>query len=156
MPTRDITALFPWWSALRNKIILALCLAPSLAWGAGAELFTETCGACHGEAGEGMPGFAPSLDRPDFWQALGDQAPTYLAGVMVSGLTGNITAGSETFYGLMMPPQSALSPTDMVEIGQYVLSEFGGDGAEFTQETVDAALAAPPDHATLRGMRPAQ
>lgn len=128
--------------------------APGLCRADGATLFAETCVACHGEGGVGTPGLAPPLDLADFWAALGDRAPAYVAGVLMSGLTGKITAGGMDYIGLAMPAQTHLSDAEAAEVGTYVLATLGGQQAQaVTAEAVAADRAAPPPHADLRALR---
>lgn len=131
-------------------------MVPSLAFGDGGDLFDDHCSACHGPAGIGTPGFAPPVNRSEFWQELGDEAPTYLGGIMAAGLTGTITANGETYSGLMMPPQSALDPAELAEIGAYILTELGGLDVPFTEDIVLSARENPVGHAGLRAMRPSE
>lgn len=139
---------------------LAGCLlppaTPAVAQDSGAALFADTCQACHGPAGEGIPGFAPPLDRPAFWDGLGADAPLYLAGVMVSGLVGRITAGGETYVGVQMPAQTGLSDDEMIAVADYVLGTLGGSDLTLTQDMLAAVQADRPRHADLIAMRPAE
>lgn len=135
-------------------LALAAVAAAGTASADGAALFAETCAACHGENGVGIPGVAPPLARPAFWAALGDKAPDYIAGVMAGGMGGKLTVDGQLYIGLIMPPQTQLEAAEMAEIGSYVLQGLGGSAASLDVETVEAALKAPPSHADLRAMRP--
>lgn len=75
---------------------------------------------------------------------------------MAAGLTGTITANGETYSGLMMPPQSALDPAELAEIGAYILTELGGLDVPFTEDIVLSARENPVGHAGLRAMRPSE
>ena len=120
----------------------------------GATIFAETCAACHGDAGVGAPGLAPPLDLADFWAALGDKGPDYLAGVLAAGLSGRITAAGVDYIGLAMPAQPELSDADAAEVATYVLATLGGQsGAAVSPEVVAGVRAAPPSHADLRATR---
>ena len=135
-------------------LVLAAVAAAGAVRADGAAGFAETCAACHGEAGVGIPGIAPPLARPAFWAALGDKAPQYLAGVMAAGMAGKLTVEGQLYIGLIMPPQSHLEAAELAEIGTYVLQGLGGTTAVVDVETVAAALKAPPAHADLKAMRP--
>ncbi len=56
------------------------------------------CSACHQPGGVGQPGLAPPLVDAPPWSALGDSAPDYVVGVVLSGLTGTIEAGGQSLY----------------------------------------------------------
>lgn len=135
-------------------LVLAAVAAAGAVRADGAAGFAETCAACHGEAGVGIPGVAPPLARPAFWASLGDKAPQYLAGVMAAGMAGKLTVEGQLYIGLIMPPQSHLEAAELAEIGTYVLQGLGGTTAVVDVETVEAALKAPPAHADLKAMRP--
>ncbi|WP_322895085.1 MULTISPECIES: cytochrome c [unclassified Yoonia] len=118
-----------------------------------AEIFAGACGACHGAAGEGIPGFAPKLDRPAFWQAMGDDAPTYLGGVILSGLAGRIEADGQTFVGVSMPRQANLEDAEIIAIADHILASFGAEDQSLSPETLAALRSDPPSHADLLAMR---
>lgn len=152
-------------AAFLKMAALAGCLlgaaAPAMAEVAaspdGAALYVTKCGACHGAEGQGVPGFAPQLaGRDAFWAALGDDAPTYLAGVMVAGLAGRITAAGQTFAGQTMPPQNPLSEAEITAIGDFVLAELAATALTLDPAIVAAARADRPAHSALLAMRPAE
>lgn len=118
-----------------------------------AAVFTDACGACHGAGGEGIPGFAPKLDRPAFWQAMGDDAPRYLGGVIVSGLAGRIVADGQTFVGVSMPNQAYLDDEEITMIADHILSSFADSDLTLSADTLAALRADPPSHADLLAMR---
>lgn len=123
----------------------------------GAALYVTKCAACHGAAGEGVPGFAPQLaDRDAFWAAMGDDAPAFIAGVMVAGLAGRITAAGQTFAGQTMPPQNPLSEEEITAIGDFMLAEIAKTELTLDPALVAAARADRPAHSALIAMRPAE
>ncbi|WP_417263751.1 c-type cytochrome [Celeribacter sp.] len=119
------------------------------------ELFDIHCAACHNTGGIGNPGLAPPLNRPAFWQALGDTAPEYLAGVVVSGMAGKLEVQGQMYIGLIMPPVASTTDEELVEIGTWVLQTLGETDGVMTQALLDATREARPSHADLRAMRPA-
>ena len=119
------------------------------------ELFDIHCAACHNTGGIGNPGLAPPLNRPAFWQAFGDQAPDYLAGVVVSGLAGKLDVQGQLYIGLIMPPVASATDEELVEIGTWVLQTLGETDGVLTQDLLDTARDLRPSHADLRAMRPA-
>lgn len=123
----------------------------------GAALYTAKCAACHGAEGQGVPGFAPQLSgRDGFWAAMGDDAPTYLTGVMVAGLAGRIEAAGQTFAGQTMPPQNPLSEDEITAIGNFVLTAHAATELTLDPAIVAAARADRPAHSALLAMRPTE
>ncbi len=119
------------------------------------ELFDIHCSACHNTGGIGNPGLAPPLNRPAFWQALGEAAPDYLAGVMTSGMAGNLEIQGQLYIGLIMPPVASANDEELTEIGTWVLQTLGETEQSLSQEELDQARETHPSHADLRAMRPA-
>ncbi|WP_090061195.1 c-type cytochrome [Celeribacter neptunius] len=119
------------------------------------ELFEIHCAACHNTGGIGNPGLAPPLNRPVFWQALGEAAPDYLAGVMISGMAGKLEIQGQMYIGLIMPPVASTTDEELIEIGTWVLQALGETESAMSQELLDTARATRPSHADLRAMRPA-
>jgi nitrite reductase (NO-forming) len=120
----------------------------------GAALFEAHCAVCHGAGGIGTPGLAPPLDRPDFWQALGDDAPKYVSGVVTKGLTMQITVRGEQFAGMMMPPVPGTSDEELATIATWVLSSLGKTDKAVTPGDIAAARNGT-TMADLKAMRPA-
>lgn len=136
-----------------SVLLLALSGAPVWADDAGEQLFVDTCSGCHQLGGIGQPGLAPPLVDKPLWDGLGDRGPDYLAGIMVGGLTGTITAGGQKFIGLAMPPHDWMSDEEMLAVAAYVLQDLNGLSVELTPEVIVATRAAPPSHADLRALR---
>jgi mono/diheme cytochrome c family protein len=134
-------------------ILMLACVAAPAKVEASETLFNDACAACHQTGGAGNPGVAPPLNDAILWQRLGDRAPAYLAGVMISGLTGTIDAGGQMFAGLAMPSQAAMPDDDLAAIGTYVLSTLNNTGFKLDPTTVAAIRQAPPSHAALRKPR---
>lgn len=144
-----------------NKSRIAAAVSAALTLGAlapavhadGAALFEEHCSACHSPGGVGTPGLAPPLNLTDFWQGLGDRAPSYISGVLMSGLTGKINAGGVDYIALAMPAQEQLTDDEAAEVASYVLSDLGQTKLAVTPAEIAATRAAPPSHADLRKIR---
>lgn len=138
-------------------VLAAVVLAGGAAAAAdldGAALFEANCSACHNAGGIGTPGLAPPLDRPEFWQALGDDAPKYLSGVMTKGLNARITVRGETYAGTMMPPVPGASDDELAAIATWVLDSLGQTGKAVTPGDVAAARSGM-TLADVKGLRPA-
>ena len=120
--------------------VLALCAgAAGAASQDGAALFEAHCSACHNSGGIGTPGLAPPLDRPDFWQALGDNAPRYVSGVVTKGLAAQITVRGEHYAGLMMPPVPATTDEELAAIASWVIGTLGKTEQTVSPEDIAAA-----------------
>jgi nitrite reductase (NO-forming) len=141
------------WAATMAALLLIASPSVSHAGAAGEATFASVCAACHGDKGVGTEGLAPPLVDPALWQALGDKAPRYIAGVMAGGMSGKITANGIDYVGLVMPPQAELGADDLVAVAAYVLKELNGLPAGPDKADVEAALAAPPSHKELRALR---
>ncbi len=145
--------------SFKPKAALAGCLLSLAALPApaadGAEIFAEACSACHNAGGTGNPGLAPPLNRPGFWDGLGEQAVAYVSGVVTSGLAGKIEAAGQAYSGLIMPPVAGYGDGDLAAAASFVLQDLGGLEATVTAADIAAARAVHPSHADLRAMRPA-
>lgn len=137
-----------WMRAVVAGAALAAPAAPAVA-ADGKAVFETVCAACHQEGGVGAPGLAPPLVDPALWSRLGDEAGTYVTGVLVAGLSGRIEAGGQTYVGVAMPSQEALSDEELVAVATYVLHDLNH---------LDVAIPAPPrteppSHKALRTLR---
>lgn len=141
------------------RVTLAFCLTALAAsaaaqdQSAGAELFDKICAACHQKAGAGAPGLAPPLADRALFASLGEEAPTYLGGVLLSGLTGRISANGMEYVGLVMPSHAGLTDAEVLAITGYVLGDLNGVSPRLAPAKLAALREAPPDHAALFKMR---
>lgn len=134
-------------------LVLAALFAPPALATDGKAVFEEVCAACHQAGGVGAPGLAPPLVDPELWQRLGDKAPQYVAGVLVGGLSGTITAGGEKYVALVMPPQEGLDDATLAAVGTYVLKDLNATGHTVGTALIAATRGAVPSHGALRTMR---
>lgn len=138
------------------KTILAgavLALATPAAAADGTEVFDRVCAACHNTGGIGTPGVAPPLVDPPLWGRLGETAPKFISGVVISGFSGTIMSQGVGYYGLVMPPQGPLSDEELAAVTTHVLRDLAGLPAEVTVADIAAARAAPPGHKALMELR---
>ncbi|MDO8827264.1 cytochrome c [Methylophaga sp.] len=136
--------------------VLVLLASSSTGWAAdisGADLFSNTCAACHGDAGVGIPGLAPPLQNPELWQRLGSKGNEYIAGVMTAGLSGTIIVDGIKYQAMVMPPQSMIASEDLVKIAEYVLTTLNGSEAIPDVALIDKLKATPLSHTELRAIR---
>lgn len=128
----------PRGSAAAFAAVLACGAATGAAAQDGETLFGTYCAACHAAGGVGTPGLAPPLARPDFWQALGEDAPKYLSGVVTKGLNMHVTVNGEQ-YMMMMPPVAGAADADLAAIATWVLTALGGTDHAVSAEDIAAA-----------------
>lgn len=142
----------------RQALVSVLVLLASSSTGladdiSGADLFSNTCAACHGDAGVGIPGLAPPLQNPELWQRLGPKGNEYIAGVMTAGLSGTIIVDGIKYQAMVMPPQSMIASEDLVKIAEYVLTTLNGSEAIPDVALIDTLKATPLSHTELRAIR---
>lgn len=137
---------------VKGGALAALLLALGTAQ-ASEELFKQNCASCHGMNAEGIPGLAPPLKHEALWQGLGENAKGYITGVMASGLSGQLSAMGQMYFGLVMPPQQVQQPADLAAVATYVLS-LNGINTTVSAEDVLAARSAAPANSELRALRP--
>ena len=140
--------------ALAIMAAAGLISGPALAGGDGAALFETHCAACHSSGGIGTPGLAPPLDRPDFWQALGEDAPAYMAGVLTKGFASPITVRGERYVGMVMPPVAGASDEELAAIADWVLASLGQVEQTVAAGDIGASRDSDLSHADLKAMRP--
>lgn len=95
----------------------------------GADLFVQTCSACHGAEGKGLAGaFPPLAGSP----VVNDPDPT----LMLSIILGGYDARAE--YGVMPAQAEQLSDVEIAAIANYLRSTFGNDAPATTTDAVRA------------------
>jgi mono/diheme cytochrome c family protein len=135
-------------------VIMMPTLMVSSAFATDAEtLFNDNCAVCHQRGGVGSPGLAPPLVDKGLWDKLGAEAPAYIAGVMLAGLSGPIEVAGQQYSGLVMPPQDRMNDDELAAIGTYVLSKLNNSGERLVATSLAEVRSAPPTHARLREMR---
>jgi mono/diheme cytochrome c family protein len=108
----------------------------------GAALFAQHCAACHQADGSGTVGLAPAL-KGDHWSRLGADR-SYLASVLVYGLSGPIKVGALTFVGSMPGFGAQLDDAALAAIASHVRSLQGAaDASPYTADDIKAARATP-------------
>ena len=101
----------------------------------GQRVFTRSCAACHQATGLGIPGAFPPLAGSDYLNADKQRA----IGVVVAGLTGEVTINGNKFNGTM--PAWELSSEDIANTLTYVYNSWGNAGHEVTSDEVDKERA---------------
>ncbi|MFE0018897.1 c-type cytochrome [Mesorhizobium sp. NPDC059054] len=142
----------------RAATSLAFALAMLVTAGAQADdaaLFTQTCGACHGKGGVGIPGMAPPLAGADWAKAGKAESRTYVPTVILNGLSGKLMAAGRT-YQSVMPAQKQRKDDEIATLANYVLATLNTAPADFkplTAADVGALRANKVDHKALLGTR---
>jgi len=96
----------------------------------GERLFTVNCSACHQSTGLGIPGAFPPLAKSDYLMADLDRS----IGIMLNGLSGEVTVNGKTFNGVM--PKLTMSDDEIANVLTYIRNTWGNEGAEVTLEQV--------------------
>jgi nitrite reductase (NO-forming)/hydroxylamine reductase len=104
---------------------------------AGEAVFNLACVACHQATGEGLPGAFPPLAKSDYLLSNPERA----VGVVVRGLTGEVTVNNVK-YNSVMPAMTQLSDQQVADVVTYVLNSWGNKGGVIPVERVAAERAA--------------
>lgn len=103
----------------------------------GAQVYGNTCVACHGLDAKGVEGAFPPLAGSEW--ITGD--PSAAIRIVLHGLTGPITVAGST-YDSVMPPVMGLSDTDIASVLTYLRQSFGNDASPVADAEVRAVRAA--------------
>jgi len=143
----------PILAALASALIALPAAAEGAAARAGKAVFDDTCAACHQSGGKGLAGLAPALAGALAPLLAAERGRSYVARVLVHGLSGRIVSQGQVF-NLAMPPQATLSDADLVAVANYVARDLNGNGGPaFSTEDFVAARAARSSHKDLRALR---
>ena len=141
-----VAALVTWLIAL--PVVAAEVNVP-----AGQAVFNDFCAVCHQPGGKGMAGLAPPLAGTLGPVLARKEGRSYIAQVLVHGLSGRIVSQGQTF-NLAMPPQAGLSDADLAAAANYVARDLNGStGPAFVDADIVAARAAKLSHKELRALR---
>ena len=102
---------------------------------AGEKLYTAQCVACHHANGEGVPGAFPPIAGSDY---PGYLDPVQHAGIIINGLSGEITVKGNTYNGAMAG-FGQLSDEEIAAIATYERNSWGNDHGMVTPEQVAQA-----------------
>ncbi|MCB0461833.1 MAG: copper-containing nitrite reductase [Flavobacteriaceae bacterium] len=97
----------------------------------GKNIYMQTCFACHQAEGQGIPNAFPPLAKSDYLNADVNRA----IGVVVNGLTGEITVNGEKYNSVMT--RQMLSSEEIANVLTYVYNSWGNSGKVVTKEMVD-------------------
>ena len=100
----------------------------------GGEVYGKICAPCHQATGQGIPGaFPPLAGSGEFYGS-----PKKQAGIIINGLSGEITVQGKTYNGAM-PPQGSLSNEDIAAVATYVRNSWGNNDGIVTPADVASA-----------------
>jgi mono/diheme cytochrome c family protein len=123
LPTRAPTA----------PVIADAALVDPAAPQEGAKLYERHCAACHGEAGQGVPGAYPALAGN---RAVTMASSTNLVQTVLNGGFAAATAGNPRPFG--MPPFAlSLSDHEVAAVLSHIRSAWGNRGGEVSRHDVD-------------------
>ena len=114
-------------------------LTPEAQKQAGGALFAGTCSTCHQPTGTGIEGVFPPLAGSDFLNA----DPTRAMGIVLNGLSGEVTVNGKTFNSVM-PPMSNLNDDEIANILTFVYGSWGNKGHVISADQVAAVRAGTP------------
>ena len=97
----------------------------------GKQAYMQTCFACHQAEGQGITGAFPPLANSDYLNADVDRA----IGVVLHGLTGEITVNGEKYNSVMT--RQSLSPSEIANVLTYVYNSWGNSKKVVTTEMVN-------------------
>lgn len=103
----------------------------------GRKVYAAHCQNCHGAKGEGLGGLYPPLTDSTFLIAHREQ----MACMVKYGIAGPLKVHG-TVFDTEMPANPSLSPVEIAYVLTYIGNSFGNSMVLFTQEEVQAALAA--------------
>jgi nitrite reductase (NO-forming) / hydroxylamine reductase len=115
---------------------------------AGRTVYENVCQACHGPAGQGLPGAFPPVANSDWIAANQDR----LVEVILNGLSGPLVVNGQN-YNAVMPPMAYLGDADIANVLTFVLNSWDNPGGEVQSAQVaqarngePVAAAGPGDH----------
>lgn len=97
----------------------------------GKQVYMQTCFACHQSEGQGIPNAFPPLANSDYLNADVNRA----IGVVVNGLSGEITVNGDTYNSVMT--KQMISSDDVANVLTYVYNSWGNSKEVVTKEMVE-------------------
>lgn len=107
----------------------------------GKEVFSQTCIACHGMDGKGVPGAFPPIDGADW--LTGD--PEIPIRIVLHGMLGPVEVSGQTFNSMMAPLGPSLNDQQIADVLTYVRQSWSNDAAQVTPAQVGKVRAATAD-----------
>lgn len=101
----------------------------------GQQLYLQQCASCHMDDGSGLRGLIPPLAGSDYLTRHRDQ----LACVIRYGQQGEVVVNGRS-YNKPMPGNTKLTEVHLVNLLNYIQSNFGNNNKPFTVQEVKQAL----------------
>ncbi|MEQ9301841.1 MAG: cytochrome c [Cyclobacteriaceae bacterium] len=98
----------------------------------GEKVYETYCTTCHLPTGKGIPGTFPPLAKADY--LINNRSDAIRA--VKQGMEGEVTVNSMTYNNVMY--SLGLDDQQVVDVMNYILNNWGNDGAEVTLEEVKA------------------
>ncbi|WP_413671693.1 cytochrome c [Massilia cellulosiltytica] len=118
----------------------------------GADVFRAACAMCHQAEAQGAAGLAPPL-KGSYWDKLA-KTGTYVPGVLLAGMHGQITTDEGPFNGVM-PTQNRLADSEIAALSNYLVQDVNGVKSvpAVTADEVAKLRAKTPSVSELRALR---
>ena len=100
--------------------------------GAGATVYASNCAGCHGATGTGVPETFPPLAGNPF--VTGDK--NAVIGVVLNGLSGNVTVKGDTYNGQMPAWKGNLTNKQIADVITYIRNAWGNKASPVTEADV--------------------
>ncbi|MEM1090354.1 MAG: cytochrome c [Pseudomonadota bacterium] len=98
----------------------------------------NVCAACHLPTGAGIPGAFPPIRKRGRQIAVLEGGREYLIGTVLNGLMGQISAGGQSYFGVMAGQRGAMDHESIAQALNYVMFELADDdGSEVAAFTAD-------------------
>lgn len=118
----------------------------------GASLFAQHCAPCHQADGAGTVGLAPAL-KGDHWLKLGAER-SYVARVLVQGLSGPIKVNGQIFVGAMPAFAAQLDDAALAAVATHLRRLQGAaDVVPYNAAEMGAVRAQAGNAAQTRALR---
>ncbi|MEM1135468.1 MAG: cytochrome c [Bacteroidota bacterium] len=116
-------------------VVVAILLYSTKSKNQGALLYETRCANCHMENGKGLQSLIPPLVNADYLEVYRNQ----LACIVRKGIEGEIMVNNIS-YNQPMPGNEDLTDTDIANILNFVLTQWGNQYPIFSLQEVQAQL----------------
>ena len=117
--------------------LLIYACEPHNAYTDGKALYTQQCGGCHGEQGEGLKALVPPLAGTDRIRTTDGRAT--IPCIINKGMSGKIVVNGIT-YNEKMPALPQVNPVEITNIINYITHSWGEKMEPISLQEVKNAL----------------